>query len=784
MIIPTKWRPATVALVLTMTLAGCSGSSDNTAAKTTPIAPSNQNWATRGVTFDPVRAAQIRTSAEFRNADANCTYVGCAASGTVAGNQSFAFELHNLHTALSSGLTGAGTIVAVVDEGFRVTHQEFAGKTIYQSGALPVADHGTHVASLIAGIRNNGGMHGVAPGADLHLTALNPTGASTLDLANVTAGTLNAAALGAVAQNNSWGFNVAASTLQAHLAANPGQSVAQGMNAVIGNYGASNWQAYLNALDTFGEGGVVVWALSNNEAMTSGDVMAALPYFDNRLLGSWIAAANGYFEVTAGGDISRAIRLSAPCGLAASFCIAGDGTATAASAASNSSYAAGTGTSYVAPQISGAVALLAEAFPDLTAEEWAKRLLASADNSWFAAQGVPASGSVDFGNGVSHTYSTEWGHGVLDIAAALAPIGTVMVLSGDHVVTSDRTSLEDSVLLTPNAFGDGLTSALADTNVAVFDGLNRSFALEGSSLVKAPRPTMLPDLMASVSGPAWGQLPSFRDTQQLTGGPQNGGSLTVLSSAAGVFDADSGLLNARASVFSNVRETVALVSTRQVGALSISAVGLAGQGAGAPDNGVLGTGVNFALAHEGSRVSAGVSYLGEQSSVLGLGGNAAFGVTSGGATGTAHLGVDQMIAPGLELFGRLEYGIARPTGAASGLVTSLSDVQFSGFEIGARMNGVFAAGDLVGISIAQPLRVESGTMGLHLPVARRADGSIEHRAASAELAPGGRELDMAMNYKMPLRNGHLQLGLQYRFDAGHVQGAADAGAAVSFRQGF
>ncbi|KKC34059.1 hypothetical protein WH91_04920 [Devosia psychrophila] len=233
-----------------------------------------------------MRAAQILASAEFRNADANCIYVGCAASGPLATNQSRAFELHNLHTALSSGLTGVNKLVAVVDEGFRVTHQEFAGKTIHQTGTLPVADHGTHVASLIAGVRDGVGMHGVAPGANLHFTALNPSGASTLDITNVTLGTLSAATLGAVAQNNSWGFNVAASTLQAHLAANPSQSVAQGLNSVIANYGTSRWQAYLDALNTFENGGVVVWALSNDETMASGDVMAALPYFDTRLQGA------------------------------------------------------------------------------------------------------------------------------------------------------------------------------------------------------------------------------------------------------------------------------------------------------------------------------------------------------------------------------------------------------------------------------------------------------------------------------------------------------------------
>lgn len=788
-----------LALTLSLVLAGCSGGAgpaDQPQASIPapappppdPVPPAvpqpvSPTWASRGVVTDPVVAAQILASPEFRAADANCTYVGCAASGTQAGNQSQAYALHNLHEALSSGLRGSGQLVAVVDEGFRITHQEFAGKSILQSGAQPVKDHGTHVASLIAGKRDGVGMHGVAPEANLHLTAINPTGGSTLDIANVTHGTLNAASLGAVAQNNSWGFNVAASTLQNHLDANPGQSVAQGLNSVIANYGVNRWQAYLDALDTFGNGGVVVWSLSNDNSIASGDVMATLPYFEPRLQGSWIAAANGYFEVNAAGDITKAVRMSAPCGLAARFCIAGDGTTKAASATSDTSYAAGTGTSYVAPQISGAVALLAEAFPDLSSEEWAKRLLASADNSWFSALGVPVDGSVDFGNGVTHTYSGEWGHGVLDIAAALRPIGSVAVLSGDNVMTSERASLAESTLVAPAAFGDSLAAALDRSDIAVFDSLNRGFAVQGSSLVAEPRSNMLPELLASVSGPALGVLPTYKQVQD-SAGSASGIRVALLGNAAGVFEpSGSGVLNGRASVFSNAKNALTIASTGAAGPFSVTAVGIAGHG-DEGRNGIAGTGLNLAFEGGGSRISLGMSYFGEEGSVFGLGRNAAFGLGSGGTTSAAHLGINQAITTKLSLYGRLEYGVAMQSGTASGLVSNLSDMQFSGFELGARMDDVFSDNDSAGISISQPLRVESGTLGLNLPVSRSADGTIKHRQSTADLAPSGRELDLDFSYVMPVNGGKLQLGLQYRFDAGHIQGASAVGSAVSFQQAF
>ncbi|MFN7023656.1 MAG: S8 family peptidase [Pseudorhizobium sp.] len=751
-----------------------------------PSAPSlfQGDWTSGGVTVNPTRAEQIRTSVEFRAADANCAYVGCASSGAPASNHSSAFELHNLHTALSSGISGAKQLVAVVDSGFRTTHQEFAGKAIYQYGTLPSSDHGTHVASLIAGAQDGKGMHGVAPSASLHLTAINPAGGTSLNLDNVIGGTLDAASRGAVAQNNSWGFELSASDFASHLQANPGRTVAQGLNALIGNYGAAKWQTYLDALDGFQRGGVIVWALSNDETMTSGDVMAALPHFDQRLQGAWVAAANGYFEVDAAGDITKAVRLSAACGLAASFCIAGDGTTSAASATSDTSYSAGTGTSYVAPQIAGTVALLAEAFPDLTPEEWTKRLLASADNSWFSKLGVAVSGTSDFGNGVSHVFSEEWGHGVLDIAAALSPIGSVSYLSGDHVLTSSRTSLSEMTVAPSQSFGDGIERALAGTQVAVFDALNRSYNVEGSHLVEASSSSMLPDLMQWVAVSPSHALPRpglllSEDTYAATAG------LSVAADATGIFDTSPARAwHSQSSVLSLVGGNVAAISSHEVGPFAITAVGFAGEGTHEEQLGsVAGGGINFAIGGA-TRFSLGLSYLDDQQSLLGMEPSAAFAWGSGSKVSTFHAGLDHQLAPGLGVFGRLEHGTARASGGTAGLIGSISDVDFSAFQVGVRIGNVVRDQDSLSFSVAQPLRIESGSMKLNIPTGRNAGGEIQQRQMATDVEPTGRELDLGLDYNVPVGEGHLRLGLQYRVDAGHVPDASAAGLAIGFRKRF
>ncbi|MEQ8600196.1 MAG: S8 family peptidase [Devosia sp.] len=774
----TLFKPV-AALGLTIVLAACSGggsssssggSGGSSASSSVPSyvftpAPS-ATWGTRSVTFNAAQAAAFAASAEFRASDASCATVGCGVTPT--GTQSAAFVLHGVNWAHSAGLTGAGETIAIVDDGFRLSHQEFAGKTINTTGALPDEGHGTFVASLAAGVKDGAGMHGVAAGADLHLTSFAPTGAG-FDIANVTTGTLAAAGLNAVAQNNSWGFEVSSLTLDTYLKNNPGATTAQGLNAVLRNEGSANWQSYINALDSFQNTGVIVWALSNNNGLTSGDVMATLPYFENRLAEAWIAAANGYFEVNGSGDITRAVRLSAACGLAAKFCLAGDGITTAAWNGSDTDYRSGFGTSFVAPQVAGAVALLAEAFPDMTPSEWAQRLLASADNSWFAAQGVPLVGTIDYGNGVTHAYSTEWGHGVMDIRAALSPIGSVSVLSGASVASAERHSLSESTIVAPASFGDSLNRALEPQQLAVFDALNRAFSVSSASAVQSAPSIVLPRL------PGQASIDQGHDGLNLIHTGDLAGTVTGFAGAGG-----------EASVLSMAGESLLVASIAPVGAAGeLTTYGFAAEH-GAVDNGALaGAGMTLSLPFGSGQVRLGASLAGEHGAVMGLDGGAAFDFGSGSAIGALSLGVEQPVSPGLSLFGRLEYGAVARQGGGSGLVSNLSGLTFSGMEIGASFADALAAGDRLTLSVSQPLRIETGTVEMTRPVARMADGSIVNQTASAELASSGREIDLGLSYQARLPNqASFSLGLKHAISAGHIVGQSGSGLMLGYRQGF
>lgn len=106
---------------------------------------------------------------------------------------------------------GAGVTVAVVDSGVDASHPELVGRVLPEIDLLPDVDalpeqtgHGTRIASLIAAAVDGAGMAGVAPGARiLPVSALNPGGFG--DSATVAAAIIEAADAGARVINLSLG---------------------------------------------------------------------------------------------------------------------------------------------------------------------------------------------------------------------------------------------------------------------------------------------------------------------------------------------------------------------------------------------------------------------------------------------------------------------------------------------------------------------------------------------------------------------------------------------------
>lgn len=108
--------------------------------------------------------------------------------------ENYGLRLLNAHTAYAEGVSGAGITVAVIDDGIDIDHPDLDDNISplsvdIRTGNFDDIDtletHGTQVAGIIAAERNDIGVHGVAPGAEiLMIQALGNEGFTLGDVAD------------------------------------------------------------------------------------------------------------------------------------------------------------------------------------------------------------------------------------------------------------------------------------------------------------------------------------------------------------------------------------------------------------------------------------------------------------------------------------------------------------------------------------------------------------------------------------------------------------------------
>ncbi len=237
--------------------------------------------------------------------------------------------------AWSSSL-GAGVVVAVIDTGVDATHPDLAGRVLPEIDLLPEVTpapeqnaHGTRVASLIAGGLDGVGMTGVAPQSGiLPVSALDPAGFG--DSSTVARAIIAAADAGARVINLSLGGPDPDPVLDeacAYAFAKGAVVVAAGGNS----YSSGNWVQY----------------------------PAASPH----VLG--VASTDGAGSPSAFSNTGPHIDLAAP----------GEGILAAIPGAG---YSTESGTSFSAPHVAGAAALVLSANPNLSAAEAASVIQSTA----------------------------------------------------------------------------------------------------------------------------------------------------------------------------------------------------------------------------------------------------------------------------------------------------------------------------------------------------------------------------------------------------------------------
>ena len=307
----------------------------------------------------------------------------------------------------AAGYTGDAVRVGIVDSGVDANHSEFTGRITaggdWQGDGNGLSDpngHGTHVASIVGAAADGVGMQGVAPKAELYSYRILDSAGR---MAGQTSETIMPDVVSQMRQqrmqivNNSWGSGVAINDV-------PAETISSVLPREL-----SAWS------DAVGAGMVMVWA-AGNEAGDEVSVRAGLPYHYSHLRSGWLT-------VVSSGAAGTEPYYTNRCGLAADWCITapggGDNQAQTGvfAARSGGGYIRKSGTSMAAPHISGGLAVILDAFPTLTPQAAARRMLATASHDGLVA----ANGCTVDSCGTSYMRSV-FGVGQMNLSAALSPV--------------------------------------------------------------------------------------------------------------------------------------------------------------------------------------------------------------------------------------------------------------------------------------------------------------------------------------------------------------------------
>ena len=712
---------------------------------------------------------------------------------TISAASLWPLAMLNATVAHAQGYTGKGVTVGVIDSGVDVEHWELAGKVVNPSdarderlapGKIGTVSHGTGVAGVIV-------ASSLAPPATLSAT----------ELAQDTVGIAPDAKLYVVSSNSSASLSTSGSdrayfpTRLHSLRANDDfyaqrfGRISEHVSIINNSFGftglISEWiyaggrltGALAKTVMTITQDGVddadkvlYVWAAGNNhgrkeildEMGTTGSfdasspsVLAGLPYHAPRLKKNTVAVV----AVRPNGQIAS---YSNRCGVAADFCIAAPGGDVSLSesirvpSASRDekgefrrSYTLNRGTSIAAPYVSGALAILMEAFPSLGATEVLARLLATADKS-----GIYATATI-------------YGQGLVDLQAAVKQVGDTSLLTSANL-QGMRWPVADSSLEAAAAFGDALIESLRGVSVAAYDDLDAPFAVALDRLLVEDDGSARPVAIDALNAPA---LPMWGERTHAVGPASDG----WFGLAAG------GLLPGSLPRAAFAQPYLDLLPERAVGAgvqmnqdrrrLRAATFLAPGEDSGEPAAAAVafeyaptGTGLGGYQSGSGWLLHAGA--LAETARFLGGSSKGAFGSLR--ATSLfAGLAGSAVLAGSWSVHGRADAGVSRPK-SGGGIVRRIGPAVTSSWALGISSSDILRRGDSLGLVVSQPLRAESGSGMLEVSVGRTRYRQVLVRQIEFALQPSGRQIDGELFYVHPLGNaGRLRAGIGISRHPGH-----------------
>ncbi|MBQ8750242.1 MAG: S8 family serine peptidase, partial [Alphaproteobacteria bacterium] len=314
-------------------------------------------------------------------------------------------------------------------------------------------NHGSHVAGIIAGKKNDKGNHGVAfENAEIIAGSWD----FEHEIEPVIKGMVND---GVSVLNHSWGYEADndLNIKHAEELLDPKNDEIDTLKAYA--YAANNGAVWVQATGNDGYSQPAVH-LGMNTLDLSSYGYAGPGQYEVSLLA--VAALDGT-KATESAPSGMIADYSNRCGDAAGWCISAEGTNILSSNAIANGYEVNSGTSMATPVVSGSIALLQGYYPWLKAQNIAYLLLETANNRGEYAK------------------SEIYGQGALDLEAAVTtPIGELGLPENQSLDSLKKIGL--TKLSTSSVMQNQLLKAMPKT-ITAFDALKRPFEYETSKLI-------------------------------------------------------------------------------------------------------------------------------------------------------------------------------------------------------------------------------------------------------------------------------------------------------------